>query len=66
MQEADKRKKAEQEQKQALVDKVEHKKKLDAYVAESKDAFDEYYGLGVRPLCGDYLHDIAFQKSDKS
>ena len=66
MEERNKVKMAEEARKRDLIDAVEHKKKLNAYLDDSKEAFDEYYGMGIRPLCGDYLHDIAFQKSDKN
>lgn len=48
-----------------MAQQLAEKKKLDAYLKESKTAFNEYYGMGVKPLCGDYLHDIAFQKTGK-
>ena len=50
---------AEKQRAAQMLEEIENKKKLREYLTESKDAFDEYYGMGVRPLCGDYLHDVA-------
>lgn len=30
---------------------------------EADQAFDQYYEMGVKPICGDYLHEIAVVKS---
>ena len=60
------RRAAEKKRAEEMLAEIENKKKLREYLDESKNAFDEYYGMGVRPLCGDYLHDIAHQRTNKS
>lgn len=39
------------------------KQRFNSHIQEAKLAFTQYYGMGnVKPICGDYLHDIALAK----